>query len=421
MLILLFLVLSLRALQAEAKTREEMFVEALNDGNLNTIETLLSSGFDPNEPVHGYTALWFAINSGKMKAVELLLAAHANPNALLFGGHAGRHDETPLQYAVQLGHVPFASILIEAGAKVDAIGTAGRAPLHFAVVHHDLQMMHLLIENGANVNIRDAEGASPLDDAIWRGGLDEDAILLAHGARLNEPHPQTGATAINEAAFIGYPPVVQYLLQFHPDLAIPDKRGYSPLDNAIRRGKDGSAELLLEAEPKEQLTPEFLRKTMDAAANKDEPLLVAALLRHGWGVNGRLVSGSTPLDAAVFAGQAKVVRVLLDNGADPNISGRNGSSPLENASLKGFDSIVSTLLDHGAQVNYINYDSGSTALYAAASFGKGDVVKLLLDRGADATLCGKTQKSPYQAALDNGYSNVAAEIKRHGGSNGCQR
>src|SRR5262249_15370546 len=161
------------------------------------------------------------------------------------------------------------------------------------------ELIRFLIEGGADVNVRDAEGTSPLDDAIWRAGLDEDALLLAHGARLNEPHPRTGATPINEAAFIGYTPVVQYLLRFHPDLGIPDKRGYSPLENAIRLGKDGSAQLLLEAQPKDELTSAFLEKTMEGVAKKDEPLMVVALLRHGVSVNAALASGSTPLDTAI--------------------------------------------------------------------------------------------------------------------------
>jgi ankyrin repeat protein len=79
------------------------------------------------------------------------------------------------------------------------------------------------------------------------------------------------------------------------------------------------------------------------------------------------------------------------------------------------------LLDHGALVNRLNTGSGTTALYAAASFGKGEVVKLLLNRGANPTLCGKNRKSPYQAALENGYSEVATEIRNHGGARNCEQ
>lgn len=102
------------------------------------------------------------------------------------------------------------------------------------------------------------------------------------------------------------------------------------------------------------------------------------------------------------------------------MSGTNGNSPLEDASLKGFDAIAGTLLDHGAMVNRTNRDSGTTTLYSAASFGKGNVVELLLKRGANPNLCGKNHKSPYQAALENGYSQIATQIQNHGGAKSCE-
>ncbi len=416
--IFFLLVLSLQPLRAEV-TPGQMFVKATKDGDLQTIETLLSIGFDPSGPVHGYgyTPLWYAVACGRTDVVDLLLAAHADPNARVV---PPPFFATPLELALQGGNIHIASRLIEAGARVDAKGTTGRTALYYAVREGHLDAIQMLIEKGAEVNVRDTEGASPLDDAIWHGSIDTVAILLAHGARLNEPDTRTGATPINEAAFLGYTPFVRYLLQFHPDLGIPDKRGYSPLDNAIRMGKQDAAMLLLEAEPKEQQTPQFFGKTMDTAIRKEQPLLVEALLRHGAPGNELLPSGSTPLDAAASAGSVDVVRVLLDNNADPNISGRNGTAPLEDASLKGFDAIVGMLLDHGALVNRLNSGSGTTALYAAAAFGKGKVVKLLLSRGANPSLCGNNRKSPYQAAVENGYSEVATQIRDHGGARSCE-
>jgi ankyrin repeat protein len=415
------LVFSLQSLSAEINAAGEMFTKATRDGDLKTIETLLSAGFNPNLPVHGYMPLWFAMQFNRTDVVDLLLAGHADPNALVISGNASRFTETPLQFAVQQCNFQIVSRLIAAGARIDAKGTTGRTALHYAVRDGHLDTIAFLIEQGADLNVRDAEGASPLDNAVWDGSLNTVAILLAHGARLNESDSHTGATPINEAAFMGSTPVVQYLLQFHPDLGIPDKRGYRPLDNAIRMGKEDSAVLLLKAEPKEQQTPQFFGKTMDLATKKDESILVDALLRNGAPANDLLPSGATPLDAAVSGRAIKVVRVLLDNNADPNISSKNGATPLEDASLNGSDSIVSMLLDHGAPVNRINSGSGTTALYAAASFGKGEVVKLLLNRGANPNLCGNNRKTPYIAALENGYSEVATQIRNHGGAKSCEQ
>jgi ankyrin repeat protein len=164
-------------------------------------------------------------------------------------------------------------------------------------------------------------------------------------------------------------------------------------------GKEDSALLLREAETKEKETPEFFEKAMAAAIRKDEPALIDSLLRHGANANATLPSGSTPLDTAAFGAATEAVSVLLKNSANPNLTGRNGTLPLEDASLKGYDTIVAMLLDHGALLNHISEGSGSTALYSAASFGKGDMVELLLKRGANPNLCGTSRKTPTRQPL----------------------
>jgi ankyrin repeat protein len=141
-LIFLLLVLSLKFLQAETASGQ-MFVQATKDGDLKTIETLLSVGFNPNQSVHGYTPLWFAIQSNRADVVDLLLAGHADPNALLMtGGGLTQYggNATPLDLAVLLGNQRLASKLISAGARVDAKGPSGRTALYEAVTDAHLDL-----------------------------------------------------------------------------------------------------------------------------------------------------------------------------------------------------------------------------------------------------------------------------------------
>ena len=408
---LLLLLASIAASLEAQVDLNTLFTRASVAGDLKTAETLLSSGLNPDSRDRfGRTLLINAAALGDPGAARLLLSYHADPNAKREpdGG-----ESTPLQCAARTGNLEVAQLLINAGADVNAKGKSGRTPLTFAVLSGYLDMTRLLIEKGADVNTQDAEGVSPLDYAAWQGSLDMVAMLHAHGALLNKPATQTGATPINEAAYRGNTAAVQYLVQFHPNLDIPDKKGYGPLENAIRMGKEDSALLLLQAQP--QLSENALRM----AVKKDESRLIQELLRRKDGSLAMLQSGVTPLGLAASEGSVNVARLLLESGVEVDAMSKDGATPLEEASIRGITPIVLLLLDHGAKVNHVNNDSGATSLYAAAAFGRDEVVKLLLERGADPTLCGKTAKSALQAAVDNGFSGVAALIRQRTSREGC--
>ena len=300
------LALPLPFLRAETGTAGQMFLKAVSDDNLKAVESLLSYGFSPDLPVRGaFTPLYFAIQMNRPDVIEILLEHHANPNASVTGN--GRlNGETPLHYAIESGNLRIAAMLIQAGADVNIRTTKGQTPLHLAAEHVRLEAIRFLVEKGADINARDHEGASALDEAVWRGSLDTVAILLVHGASLNGLDTATGATPINEAAFMGRDDIVEYLLRLRPDLTIADKNGRRPLETAIRMGKEKSAQLLLEAEPRELETAEFFAKTMEAAIRKELVTIVAALLKHGAPANRFLPTGSTPLGLAASNGATGV-------------------------------------------------------------------------------------------------------------------
>ncbi len=419
---LLLLAFSLNSVAADPDSTVQMLTKASRLGDVKTAETLLSAGVTPNAPnQQGLTPLCYAALFDHIDVAALLLGHNADPNGHRSGGTSeDEFPQTPLQIAASMGNLRMASLLITAGARLDAQAKAGLTALHFAVLGSHLDMVQYLIEKGAHVNARDLDGASPLDDAVWRGNLGAIAILLANGALLNEAEAKTGATPINEAAYRGKTQIVRYLLQFSPNLKVADKRGYAPVQNAIRVGNQDAALLLLEAQATDQEGPKSLGKLMSDAITKDESAVIEALLRRGANANDLLPSGATPLDAAASSTALKTVQALLRRGADPNKTGRNGTSPLEDASVRGLQSIAEALLDHGALIDQVNSGSGTTALYAAASFGKGDIVTLLLQRGADVNLCGNGKTTSYKAALENGYPAIAAQIQRRGGSKICK-
>jgi len=400
-----------------AQSSGELLRKAALSGDLVRLDNLLNAGADANDlDKLGQTPLTSAVVGGQPLALQRLLQSHADPNAPMTQGNS--QSETPLQYAAEQGNLRIASILISSGAQVNDGGRTARSPLHYAVGR--LDVMRLLIEKGAAVDARDAEGASPLDDAVWRGSIDAAAILIAHGAKMNEPDTQTGATPINEAAYRGNTEMVRYLLQFHPDLDVPDKRGRMPLENTIRAKTESAAVLLLNAESANKLTAARFTQLMDAAIRSDEPSVVAALLDKGASRDATLPSGYTPLDAAAFSGAVKSAGVLLDGGADPNSVTKDGSTPLEDAAAQGANAVIVLLLDHGARIDRMNSLTRATPIYAAATAEKLSTVKLLLDRGANPSICGANRKTALQAALDNGFAEIARELTSRGAAAGCK-
>ncbi|MGH7134604.1 MAG: ankyrin repeat domain-containing protein, partial [Pirellulales bacterium] len=107
------------------------------------------------------------------------------------------------------------------------------------------------------------------------------------------------------------------------------------------------------------------------------------------------LGGSTPLMYAVLYGDADAVRLLLDTGADPNVRNEAGASAL----MWAVDDLEKTrlLLQRGADVN-ARSDDGRTALAIAASrFGSLEVVRMLLDSGADPSVKSPSYKGPLTA------------------------
>ena len=106
-------------------------------------------------------------------------------------------------------------------------------------------------------------------------------------------------------------------------------------------------------------------------------------------------NGTTPLIAAALAGDVREVRSLLERGANVKARDNFHRTPLiaAAANWSGCDpDLVKLLLDHGADVNAQNR-GGWTALAEAVWKGYVDVVALLLSRGASVGIRAKDGRS----------------------------
>ena len=105
------------------------------------------------------------------------------------------------------------------------------------------------------------------------------------------------------------------------------------------------------------------------------------------------------------AAQRKEMEAALEAGANVHETDKNGVTPLHHAVRFRNTAAVRVLLEHGARVNQACKRSQSTALHRAVTStgapetaGKTrealEIIRLLLDAGADASLVNKSGKRP---------------------------
>jgi TatD DNase family protein len=126
-------------------------------------------------------------------------------------------------------------------------------------------------------------------------------------------------------------------------------------------------------------------------------------------VDVRNPQGETPLMLAVLKGHTEVARALVARQADVN---KTGWTPLHYAATYGGTGAVEQvqwLLDQHA---YIDAESPNltTPLMMAAHYGSAEVVRLLLDAGADASLRNEQQLTAMDFAMKASRPSVAELI-----------
>jgi ankyrin repeat protein len=149
------------------------------------------------------------------------------------------------------------------------------------------------------------------------------------------------------------------------------------------------------------------------------------LVKHGADVNAKSDGHRTPLMiAARRPGAAPIVKFLLDHGASPNPNGKAVMSPLTEALTGGDEKIVKLLIDRGADAKatgdlglamaittgcdkglemlaagITNKASFTGALQDAAAIADLKAVRLMLDHGADVNAFDPVGKTPLMYAV----------------------
>jgi ankyrin repeat protein len=248
-------------------------------------------------------------------------------------------------------------------------------------------MVRRLLEAGANPNAALLSGETPVMAAARSGYPEVVELLLAKGANPNARGTR-GQTALMWAVSQTHPEVVKGLLRHRADIqlrsevynevmAVPP-HGYLPYNKAIPHG--GETALMFAARVGDLESAQLL---VAAGANVNDC--------DAWGVSATVL--------AAHSGFRELVEFLLAKKADPNAAAA-GFTALHEAIMRRDEKMVAALLDHGADANAplktwtptrrssedYHFDPnlvGATPYWLAARFIEPDVMRMLVQHGAD--------------------------------------
>ncbi len=386
--------------------------EAAKLGDARMVKMLLDAGAEPEGAnSDGQTALMLAINTGVLPVVEMLIKAGANVNRI-----EEFRNQTPLMWAATAPRNAgeMVKLLLSKGADVKprALYTdwpnqitsepraqyrpvGGLTALLYAARDGCYDCVEALIGAGADVNVPTPEGVTPLMLALDNQHNDVAKLLLHRDANPNV-WDWWGRTAL-------------YIAIDRREAARAPARGSGV---SVERPLDSSMEminmlLMTDVDPNTQL-------------NMHRPSRGGNSGRFG---DPLLSTGCTPLLRATMGNDMEVVQALLAKGASPNINDMGMTAFLVAAGFgggRGFGgqagasgvaniAMMNLLLQHGADVNAQvtgtktysmrvarapSANEGMSALHFAAQSGRADVVRFLVDKGANADLVDSNGHKP---------------------------
>ena len=338
------------ASEADGTTLLMWAIEARNSA---VAEMLIDAGADVSRVNrYGITALYLAARQGDAAATRALLDHGADANSALPEG------ETVLMTASKNGNPEVLSLLLRGGADVDGTMPAGESPflygadpnareswhqqtaLMWASATGNVDAMRVLIESGASVDDYTATILAPkVKDGFKQGGFVYADI------------PPGRLTALHFAAREGQIESVRTLIEAGADLDIGDDFGTNALVLATLNGYLDIAGLLLEAGADPNVADKYGRTVLFMATDLNT-------LDHNPRPPPKMQSELSPVG---------LVKLALEHEAEVDIPLKSG---------------LPKWCAQGCMHNPILVE-GATALLRAAMSGDVEIVRILLEAGAD--------------------------------------
>jgi ankyrin repeat protein len=324
----------------------------------------------------------------------------------------GVDGSTPLQWAVYDGNVAEVRRLLKAGAKMSLANDYGATPMGLAAEAGNTEIIKLLLEAGADADSPNADGQTALMEVARTGNVEAAELLVKHGAKVDAKERFGGQTALMWASVRRHPEMMQFLISKGADV------------NARSIDRDYQRHVTAEGRPKNLDSGGFT--PLLYAARENCLACVKVLLDNKADINLQDPDGVSPLQLAIMNTNWDLAKQLILAGADVNEWDMFGEAPLftavglrnqvgAKASIDPLNetngvTIIRMLLDRGANPNMQLFfrpanvkgstnTRGSTPLIRAANSADMEMVKLLLERGADVNLMMADRQTAMMAVL----------------------
>jgi len=381
--------------------------EAVKVADIRMVKKLLDAGAGVESPnLDGETALMLAIKSGELPIVQMLINTGANVNTV-----EKEHLQTPLMYAAAADKNAgeMVRLLLSKGADVKPRTLSYDWPSHFS--------------DDPRVQYHPFGGLTALQYAARDGCYDCVEALVARGADVNVPTPE-GVTPLMNALDNDNNDIAKFLLDHGANPGVWDWYGRTALYIAVDRKGGGSSgggiRVSIDASHSARASVMDVIKAL-LAAGVDTNLELRMHRPTRGGYTGRfseplLDTGATPLVRATMANDMEVIRALLAAGASPNINAMGVTPFLMAAGVGGGGqrggqgtALLDLFLQQGADVNTQvtgtttysmriarspSTNEGMTALHVAAQSGNANLVRYLLEKGANPSILDSNGRKP---------------------------
>ena len=209
-----------------------------------------------------------------------------------------------------------------------------------------------MLSYGANPNT--SIGANPLLFVVAENGnLEIIKMLVENGAEVDATDSRD-QTALQRASMKGHIAIVAYLLDHHANVHHTDKDGVTAILLAAHAGFTGILQLLIDrgADPQRPSSKGW----MPLHLCYGHPETTNCLLKEGADVNSFGKYSHTPLYLAASQNHPEVVKVLLSYNPDLEITlthacSENNDLALTAATARGHVEVIRLLLEAGANIN----------------------------------------------------------------------